>query len=98
MAELEQRLDALLVVPLVADLKALGVVHLADLGGLGRVVEPLLKTPGYWALFPAPVGRSASGFGKVTGSLPDGLTSPNSRLAIAVAALLARRTRPQGRT
>ena len=29
-------------------------------------------------------GRSASAIGKVTGSLPDGLTSPNSTSAIAV--------------
>jgi hypothetical protein len=47
----------------------------------GRVALPSAKVPGYRS--GVLVGVSARRLGKVIGSLPEGLTSPNSRLAIA---------------
>ena len=83
MAEGEERFDALRLVPPVSHLEALGVVDLPDLlrPPAGRVVDPFEKMPGYCS--GAFVGTSASDFGKDIGSLPEGLTSPNSSPASA---------------
>jgi len=68
MSEREQRCDVLSVVPTIAHKDTFSVGHRADI---------IDRMPGYCAIEPA-VGRSLIDLGKVSGSLPEKLTSPQS--------------------